>query len=63
MTKEERQNHSILNASRRTRIAKGSGTTVQDVNKVLKSFNEMRKMMKRFTKKGKKGIPKGMMPF
>ena len=63
MTKEERQNHGILNASRRNRIAKGSGTTIQDVNKVIRSFNEMRKMMRRFTKKGKKGIPKGMMPF
>ena len=49
MTKEERRNPSILNASRKKRIAKGSGTSVQDVNRLIKQFNEMKKMMKMFT--------------
>lgn len=46
MTPEERRNPKILNASRRLRIAKGSGTTVTDVNRLIKQFNEMKKMMK-----------------
>jgi signal recognition particle subunit SRP54 len=46
MTPQEREDPSIINGSRRTRIAKGSGTTLQDVNKLLKQFEEMRKMMK-----------------
>ncbi len=46
MTPEERRNPKILNASRRIRIAKGSGTTVTDVNRLIKQFNEMKKMMK-----------------
>lgn len=49
MTAEERRNPSILNASRKKRIAKGSGTSVQDVNRLIKQFNEMKKMMKMFT--------------
>lgn len=52
MTAEERKNPKILNASRKKRIAKGSGTTVQDINKLLKSYEEIKKMMKMF-KKGK----------
>jgi signal recognition particle subunit SRP54 len=62
MTKKERNDPSIINGSRRKRIAAGSGTTVQDVNKVLKSFEEMRKMMKmmadmgKHSKHGKKGF-------
>ncbi len=59
MTKKERSDPSIINGSRRKRIAAGSGTKVQDVNKVLKSFEEMRKMMKMMTdmgKHGKKGL-------
>ncbi|MFR8619501.1 MAG: signal recognition particle protein, partial [Romboutsia timonensis] len=40
---------SILNASRKKRIARGSGTSVQDVNRLIKQFNEMKKMMKMFT--------------
>jgi signal recognition particle subunit SRP54 len=51
MTVEERKNPVILNGSRRTRIAKGSGTTIQDVNKLLKQFEDMRKMMKIMTNK------------
>lgn len=46
MTKQERVNPAILNGSRKTRIAKGSGTNIQEVNKLLKQFDEMRKMMK-----------------
>ena len=49
MTIEERRDPSILNASRKKRIARGSGTTVQDVNRLIKQFNEMKKMMKMFT--------------
>ncbi len=64
MTGEERENPSIINSSRRKRIANGSGTTVQDVNRLLKQFRETKKMMKRFNnmektmkKKGKFGMP------
>ena len=46
MTPQERSNPGLLNASRRSRIAKGSGTTLQEVNKLIKQFEEMRKMMK-----------------
>jgi len=62
MTREERRNHQIMNGSRRRRIAEGSGTTVTDVNRVVKQYVEMKKMMKMF--KGKKGIrlPKSL-PF
>ncbi len=56
MTKREKRNPDLLNASRRKRIAAGSGTTVQDVNRLMKQFEEMRAMMKRFGGKGKKGI-------
>jgi len=66
MTKEERNNPSIINGSRRKRIAAGSGTTVQEVNKLLKEFEEMKKMMKMMTemgKRGKKGLKKFRMPF
>ncbi|MCX7724656.1 MAG: signal recognition particle protein [Thermodesulfovibrio sp.] len=52
MTPEERRNPKILNASRRIRIAKGSGTTVTDVNRLIKQFQEMKKMMKHL-KQGK----------
>ena len=57
MTLFERQNPDILNGSRRRRIAKGSGSTVQDVNQLLKQFRDMRKMMKQMglMGKGKKG--------
>ncbi len=52
MTPQERSNPVVLNGSRRKRIAMGSGTTVQDVNKLLKQFDETRKMMKMMTKGG-----------
>ncbi|HQW23755.1 MAG TPA: signal recognition particle protein [Bacteroidia bacterium] len=51
MTVEERKNPTIINGSRRQRIANGSGTTIQDVNKLIKQFDEMRKMMKVFSNK------------
>jgi signal recognition particle subunit SRP54 len=57
MTLEERRKPEILNASRRRRIASGSGTRVQDVNKMLKDFEETKKMMKQMTKMDKKGKP------
>ncbi|MBI3592076.1 MAG: signal recognition particle protein [Nitrospirae bacterium] len=62
MTPEERRNHNILNGSRRKRIAMGSGTTTADVNRLVKQYLEMKKMMKMF--KGEKGfrLPKGL-PF
>jgi signal recognition particle subunit SRP54 len=52
MTPEERSNPVVLNGSRRKRIAQGSGTTVQEVNKLVKQFDETRKMMKMVTKSG-----------
>jgi signal recognition particle subunit SRP54 len=54
MTREERRNHTIINGSRRRRIAHGSGTSVSEVNRVIKQYLEMRKMFKMF--KGKKGM-------
>lgn len=57
MTKDERSDPAMINASRKKRIAKGSGTNVSQVNRLLKQFNEMKKMMKQMTnmQKGKKG--------
>ena len=49
MTVEERRNPSIIKASRKTRIAKGSGTSVQEVNKLLEQFEQMKKMMKQIS--------------
>lgn len=63
MTKEERRNPKIINGSRRRRIADGSGTSVQEVNALLKDFEKMRKMMKDMMKGAKGKIPKGMGPF
>ncbi|MGD7070731.1 signal recognition particle protein [Acetobacter sp. AAB5] len=69
MTKAERKKPAIIKASRKKRIAAGSGSTVQDVNKLLKQFDMMSSMMKRFNKLGLKGLmrqgmsalmPKGM---
>lgn len=62
MTKEERINPSIINASRRRRIALGSGTKVQDVNKLIKSFEQTKKMMKQFSSM-EKGSKKGKFKF
>jgi signal recognition particle subunit SRP54 len=55
MTYSERGNPKILNGSRRKRIARGSGTSIQDVNKLLKQFDDMKKMMKRFSGKSSFG--------
>lgn len=60
MTKEERRRPSIINGSRRRRIAQGSGTTVQEVNRLLKQFEEMQKMMKRFSKGSMRRALRGM---
>ncbi|HDL98352.1 MAG TPA: signal recognition particle protein, partial [Desulfobacteraceae bacterium] len=57
MTKKERNHHQIINASRRQRIARGSGTEVSEVNRVIKSYTMMLKMMKKF--KGKSVVAKG----
>jgi signal recognition particle subunit SRP54 len=64
MTLEERAMPQLINGSRRTRIANGSGTTPSDVNRLVKQFSEMQKMMKRFgmAGKGKKGKRRGGFP-
>ena len=56
MTREERVHPKVIHASRKKRIAAGSGTSIQDVNKLLKQFMTMQKMMKRVNKMGKKGL-------
>jgi len=61
MTNEERRDHTVLNGSRRRRIAAGSGTTVAEVNRFLKQFEQTKKMMKRMAKFTGRGIPQGMM--
>jgi signal recognition particle subunit SRP54 len=70
MTREERRNPAVINGSRRLRIAKGSGTTVPEVNQLLKRFTEAQKVVKQLQKmgpmglmKGMKGMGKGMFPF
>jgi signal recognition particle subunit SRP54 len=68
MTPRERRDQRILNGSRRLRISRGSGTTVQDVNQLIKRFTEAQKMMKKMQKMGPKGLkglmgPGGKMPF
>ena len=68
MTKAERERPDIINASRKKRIAAGSGTSVEDVNKLLKQFEQMLKMMKQFTnmgktKQGKRMLGRMKMPF
>ena len=60
MTAEERVHPSIINGNRRRRIALGSGTTVQDVNRLLKQFDEMQRMMKRFSKGNMRQAMRGM---
>jgi signal recognition particle subunit SRP54 len=58
MTRKERHSPDLLNASRRRRIAAGSGTEVQDVNRLMKQFRETQKLMKTLQKTGLKGLPK-----
>jgi signal recognition particle subunit SRP54 len=66
MTKGERRNPKLLDASRRRRIAGGSGTTVPEINRLLKQYQDMAQMMKRMNKLGKKGLMRhgiqGLMP-
>lgn len=64
MTKAERARPEIINGSRRKRIAKGSGTSVEDVNKLLKQFDQMKKMMKQISGMGKRRMFGGIrLPF
>ncbi|MCQ97439.1 signal recognition particle protein, partial [Listeria monocytogenes] len=68
MTKNEKDNPDIINASRRKRIARGSGRPIQEINRLLKQFAEMKKMMKQMTgggkgKKGKNPFGNFKMPF
>ena len=68
MTRKEREKPDIINASRKKRIAAGSGTSVEEVNKVLRQFEQMMKMMKQFTdmgktRQGKKMLGRMKMPF
>ena len=64
MTMDERLRPETINGSRRKRIAKGSGTTVEDVNKLLRQFDQMKKLMKQFSKPGKlRGFGGMRMPF
>lgn len=56
MTRQERKNPKILNGSRRMRIARGSGNSIQEVNRIIKQFGEMQKMMKMFSSKGNKNF-------
>jgi signal recognition particle subunit SRP54 len=72
MTPKERRTPDIIKASRKKRIAAGSGVTVQDVNRLLKQFDDMSSMMKRMNKLGQKGLmrhglsalmPQGRRPF
>jgi signal recognition particle subunit SRP54 len=60
MTREERRMPEILNGSRRLRIAKGSGTTVQDVNKLMKQYLQTKKMLRQFKRGGIRGLSKGL---
>ena len=60
MTPKERRNPQLLNGSRRARIARGSGTTPADVNKLLKQFQQMEKMMSKLGAGGMKGLMRGM---
>ncbi|MEX2628760.1 MAG: signal recognition particle protein [Tistlia sp.] len=62
MTEKERVHPEVIKASRRQRIAKGSGTSVQEVNKLLKQFADASKMMKRVQKLGKKGMARAGLP-
>jgi signal recognition particle subunit SRP54 len=63
MTPQERHQYTIINGSRRKRIADGSGTSVQDVNRLLKNYTQVMKMIKKINKGGIRGIGKGVLPF
>ncbi len=63
MTPQERCQHTIIKGSRKKRIAAGSGTKVQDVNKLLKNYAQVMKMLKKINKGGMRGLNRGMLPF
>ena len=63
MTPQERRQHTIIKGNRRKRIAKGSGTSIQDINKLLKNYTQIMKMMKKMNKGGMQGLGRGMLPF
>ncbi len=63
MTPQERRQHTIINGSRRKRIARGSGTRIQDINRLLKNYAQVVKMMKKINKGGMRGFGRGMLPF
>ena len=58
MTRGERRNPKVLNASRRRRIARGSGTNVQDVNRLIKQYQQAKRMFKTLRKSGMRGMPR-----
>ncbi len=58
MTRQERKDPDVLNANRRRRIARGSGTDVQDVNRLMKQFRDAQRMMKTLQKSGGRGMPR-----
>lgn len=62
MTREEKQQPEVINSGRRKRIARGSGTSIQEVNRLLKQFEDMKKMMKQMSAMQQKGKKKGGMP-
>lgn len=62
MTPAERENPDLMNASRKKRVATGSGTSIQEVNRLLKQFDEMKKMVKQMSNMQQKGKKKGKMP-
>jgi signal recognition particle subunit SRP54 len=63
MTPHERRQYIIINGSRRKRIAMGSGTSVQDINRLLKNYAQAMKLMKKINKGGIRGLGRGMLPF
>jgi len=63
MTPHERRQYIIINGSRRKRIALGSGTSVQDINRLLKNYAQAMKLMKKINKGGIRGLGRGMLPF
>ena len=63
MTKQERLHPEVINGSRRKRIAHGSGTSVEDVNRLLKQFDPMKKMMKQVSGMGRRGMRGMRFPF
>lgn len=63
MTLKERRDPSVINGSRRKRISKGSGTSVQEINRLLKQFQQAKKMMKRMSSGKGRGMPGMPTPF